>query len=72
MPTYRVLERFFDGEQMHEIHDFWNTEEKRAAWNLSKKRIELVVLPYAHLGQRIIEEVLDVPKRTTRYLQGHV
>lgn len=51
---------------MHEVHDLWDVEEKRASWNLSQKRIELVVLPYAHLGQQIIEEIMDVPIRTQR------
>lgn len=66
MPTYRVLEQFYRGGEMHEIHHLWEATEEEAAWNLSQKRVEKVVLPYEHLGQKIISEVENVPKRRVR------
>ena len=66
MALYRVLEQFYRGGVMHEIHALWNAEEKDAAWNLEKKRVERVILPYEHLGQKIITEVENVPIRKIR------
>lgn len=66
MGLYRVLEQFYRGGVMHEIHDLWTVADQDAAWNLEKKRVEKVVLPYEHLGQKIITEVENVPLRKLR------
>lgn len=63
MPKYRVLEQFNRDSYMHHVHDIWDTTEQDAAWNLERKRLELVVLLP---GQVIIDEVADVPERTIR------
>lgn len=53
---------------MHDTHELWEATPEEAAWNVAHGRAELVALPYAHLGQRIITEVLDAPERKNRLL----